>query len=95
MQKSFRCLRLFPFFYNIPRQRTVSSHSDYAEDALRRIFGEICEIDFVGKEEVVSSKKYKSMSEGLLSIMNTTITATDYKDLRNPGKMLKGIKNFG
>ena len=48
--------------------------------------GEIAEIQFVDKADVVSSKKYKMMSEGLLSVMNTTITATDYKDLRSPGK---------
>lgn len=74
------------FYDDDPEVASSFNRLDYAEDALRKIFGEICEIDFVGKEEVVSSKKYKSMSEGLLSIMNTTITATDYKDLRNPGK---------
>ena len=73
-------------FENDPEIASAYNRLDYAEDALRRVLGEIAEIQFVDKADVVSSKKYKMMSEGLLSVMNTTITATDYRDLRNPGK---------
>ena len=73
-------------FENDPEIASAWNRLDYAEDALRRIFEDITEVQFVEKEAVVSSKKYKAMSEGLLSVMNTTITATDYRDLRNPGK---------
>ena len=73
-------------FENDPEIASAYNRLDYAEDALRRVLGEIAEIQFVDKADVVSSKKYKMMSEGLLSVMNTTITATDYKDLRSPGK---------
>ncbi len=74
------------FYDDDPEFTSSYNRLDYAEDAVRRIFGEIADIDFIDRETVLASKKYKSMNSGILSAFNTTITATDYKDLRTPDR---------
>jgi hypothetical protein len=69
-----------------PEIRESFNRLDYAEESLIRTFEEILGIGFVDKEEVVKNKNYRTMSEGLLSVMNTTITANGYKDVRSPDK---------
>ena len=72
------------FFDENPEYASSYNRLDYAEDAMRRIFNDVAGIEFVDKETVTSSKKYKGMSQGMLSALNTTITATGYRDLRSP-----------
>ena len=74
------------FYDDDPEIASAYNRLDYAEDAVRRIFEDVAEIEFVDRETVLESKKYKSMNSGILSALNTTITATGYKDLRTPDR---------
>ncbi len=59
---------------------------DYAEDSFKKHVNEILSLNFVPKEDVIGSKRYRAMSEGILHSLNTTITAQDYKDVRSPDR---------
>ena len=58
---------------------------DIAEDLLRHAFEENLGLTVADKEAVISSQRYKRLSEGIFSGLNTAQTATGYKVLEKAG----------
>lgn len=60
---------------------------NYAEEYLRTAFTERLGLSFLDKDAVVNAKKYNSISEGLLSSLNTSVAADGYKVLDSVSSM--------
>ena len=69
-----------------PEFNTGFERLDYAEDAFRQIVCQNTHIEVLEKSEVVTSKKYKILGEGLFKSLNSSICATDYKNLSEIGR---------
>lgn len=68
-----------------PEMLTAEDRLNYAEDYLKKAFYENFNIEAADKEAVTGSRKYKMLSEGLFSSMNTAKKADGYKLIEKLG----------
>ena len=74
------------FMETDPEFYTRFERLDYAEEAVRNSFNELLGIQVIEKADLVSTNAWKNTKEGFLSALNTTICATDLKDLHSISK---------
>lgn len=70
-----------------PEIATAQDRVVYAEESLKRILEEINSLEFIEKDTVINSGKYKADSLGLIDFTSANILAEGYKKgMTNPGK---------
>ena len=74
------------FMSTDPEFYTSYERLDYAEDSVRIIFNELLGLQVLEKADLISTDAWKNTKEGFLTSLNTTVCATDLKDLRSISK---------
>lgn len=69
-----------------PEFYTRFERLDYAEESVRNIFNEMLGVQVIEKADLISTKAWKNTKESFFSALNTTICATDLKDLHSISK---------
>lgn len=64
-----------------PEIQTAVDRLDYADETLRHMAGEFTDIEILDKDEVINSSAYKNLRKSLYNALQSTATATGYKDL--------------